>query len=344
MDMDCKSAKAGVSVVILNWNGEKMLEKYLPDVVKYSDVDGVPADVWVIDNASTDNSVDLIKRSFPMVRLLLLDRNYGFAGGYNKGLEQIDSDYLILLNSDVRVTDGWLAPVIRYMENNPEVAVCQPKLMSDRNTSFFEYAGAAGGYIDKYGYPFCRGRVFSDVEEDHGQYDDVQQIFWASGAALFVRTEVFKGVGGFDESFFAHMEEIDLCWRIRNSGYKIMYIPSSVVYHVGAATLKKENPFKTYLNFRNNLYMLYKNLPDHCFRKVMFIRVFLDFVSFMMFVLTFKFDAAAAVFKARRDYVRNRHKYVRQAERNNGDFPVKNFSIVFNYYILRRKTYDKLPL
>lgn len=342
--MDCKSAKTGVSVVILNWNGEKMLEKYLPDVVKYSDVDGVPAEVWVIDNASTDNSVDLIKRSFPMVRLVLLDRNYGFAGGYNKGLEQIDSDYLILLNSDVRVTDGWLAPVIRYMENNQEVAVCQPKLMSDRNTSFFEYAGAAGGYIDKYGYPFCRGRVFSDVEEDHGQYDDLQQIFWASGAALFVRTEVFKGVGGFDESFFAHMEEIDLCWRIRNSGYQIMYIPSSVVYHVGAATLKKENPFKTYLNFRNNLYMLYKNLPDHCFRKVMFIRFFLDFVSFMMFVLTFKFDAAAAVFKARRDYVRNRHKYVRQAERNSGDFPVKNFSIVFNYYILWRKTYDKLPL
>lgn len=330
-----------VAVAILNWNGLDVLKRYLPDVVKYSGGDGFS--VFVIDNKSDDGSVAWIRDNFPSVNMVQLDSNYGFAGGYNRGLESIDSEYYILLNSDVRVTEGWIEPLISYMDVNPEVAVCQPKLLSDRNSDMFEYAGAAGGFIDKYGYPFCRGRVFSHIEKDNGQYDDSVPVFWASGAALFVRSGVYREAGGFDESFFAHMEEIDLCWRIRNMGYRIMYVHNSIVYHLGAATLKKENPYKTYLNFRNNLLMLYKNLPDRYLEHVMAVRRFLDFVSIMMFALTFKFDAAKAVMKARRDFNRNKYKYSRDRNRNCSESPLKDFSVVVQYYLLGKNTYNKLP-
>lgn len=342
--MDKVVFKKRIAVVILNWNGASMLDRYLPDVVRYSSSDKFDVKVYVIDNASTDNSVELLKRDFPEVGLIVLDTNYGFAGGYNRGLKHIDSEYYVLLNSDVRVTPDWLLPIAGYMEQHADVAACQPKLLSERNNMFFEYAGAAGGFIDKYGYPFCRGRLFSQVEKDNGQYDDDREIFWASGAALFVRSDVFWKAGAFDESFFAHMEEIDLCWRIRNEGYRIMYIHSSVVYHVGAATLKKESPFKTYLNFRNNLFMLYKNLPDKCFRRVMLTRKLLDFMSFMMFVLTFNWKAAGAVYRARRDFNASKHKYSRLEGRNSGRFPDMDFSVVLHYYFLGKKTFDRLPL
>lgn len=339
--MSLNNRKYKVAVVILNWNGKTVMERYLPYVVRHSEFRDTA--IIVVDNNSTDDSVEWLAKNYPSVERVVLDSNYGFAGGYNRGLVGIDSEYFVLLNSDVRPSDGWLEPVIRYMDENPDVAVCQPKLMSDRYDGMFEYAGAAGGFIDKYGYPFCRGRIFSCLERDNGQYDDRCPVMWASGAAFFVRSDIYRKAGGFDESFFAHMEEIDLCWRIRNMGYAVMYVPDSVVYHLGAATLQKENPYKTYLNFRNNLFMLYKNLPDSMLKKVMQVRSVLDFISFMVFLLTFKFSAARAVRKARKDFKSDKCKYKRDINRNCGNFPVKDFSIVCNYYLFGRKIYKKLP-
>lgn len=333
--------KYKVAIVILNWNGYEMLKTYLPSVIEHSKINDCA--VVVIDNNSSDNSLALLESEYPMVDVVRLDKNYGFAGGYNHGLKSIDAYYYVLLNSDVRVSDKWLEPIIDFMDKNLGVAACQPKLRSDREPERFEYAGAAGGFIDKYGYPFCRGRVFECVERDCGQYDDVTEIFWASGAALFVRTEMFWEVGGFDETFFAHMEEIDLCWRLKNRGYSIFCIPDSVVYHLGAATLKKENPFKTYLNFRNNLYMLHKNLPDKSLNRVLFARFLLDYLSVIVFVVSLKFKSALAVVKARKDFKKNKFLYVRKLKDNEVmRWPVFNFSIVFRYYVSDCNTFKKL--
>ena len=245
-----------VSVVILNWNGVDMLRKFIPSVIDNSVGEGI--EICVADNASSDGSLEMLRTEFPVVRLIELDRNYGFAEGYNRALAQVDAEYVVLLNSDVEVTSHWLEPLLDYMDTHSGTVACQPKLLSWHNKEYFEYAGASGGFIDRYGYPFCRGRIFDVVEKDCGQYDTVTEVMWVTGAALFIRLADYREVGGLDDHFFAHMEEIDLCWRLRSRGKKLVCIPQSVVYHVGGATLKKENPRKTFLNFRNNLLMLYK--------------------------------------------------------------------------------------
>lgn len=289
-----------VSVVILNWNGCDMLRSFLPSVVRYSSGDSV--EVCVADNGSTDRSVEMLQQEFPSVRLIVLEENNGFADGYNLALKQVESEYVVLLNSDVEVTEGWLQPQVDYLDAHPEVAACQPKIRAWREKEKFEYAGAAGGFIDCYGYPFCRGRILNVVEKDNGQYDSVIPIFWATGAALFIRLNDYREVGGLDGRFFAHMEEIDLCWRLRARGKSIVCLPQSVVYHVGGATLKKENPHKTFLNFRNNLVMLYKNLPDAELASVMRVRCVLDYVAALTFVLKGQFANACAVRRARQEF------------------------------------------
>ncbi len=300
------------SVVILNWNGAEMLRRFLPSVLAYSQGEGV--EICVADNASSDDSCEVIEREFPDVRLIRLSKNYGFAEGYNRALQQVDAEYVVLLNSDVEVTSGWLQPMTDYLDKHPQVAACQPKLLSFRDKSCFEYAGAAGGFIDKYGYPFCRGRIFDVVESDHGQYEDIIPVFWATGAALLIRLQVYREAGGLDGRFFAHMEEIDLCWRLRSRGYGIVCLPFSKVYHVGGATLKKENPRKTLLNFRNNLIMLYKNLPESELQKVMCVRLFLDYLAAFVFLLKGDKSNALAVLKAREEYKSMRSLF--QADRN----------------------------
>lgn len=289
-----------IAVVILNWNGCDMLRSFLPSVVRFSEADG--AVVYVADNGSTDASVAMLRREFPSVRLILLEENHGFADGYNLALKQVEAEYVVLLNSDVEVTEHWLVPLVEYMDAHPETAACQPKIRSWRNKGQLEYAGAAGGFIDRYGYPFCRGRIMGVVEEDKGQYDTVIPIFWATGAALFIRLADYREAGGLDGRFFAHMEEIDLCWRLRARGRQIVCIPRSVVFHVGGATLKKESPKKTFLNFRNNLLMLYKNLPPEDLAPVMRVRAVLDYVAAFSFMLKGQLPNALAVFRARRAY------------------------------------------
>ena len=333
-------------VVILNWNGVGMLQKFLPGVIKYSQGEGV--EVCVADNGSTDESVAWLQTYCPDVRLIVLDKNYGFADGYNKALEQVEAEYVVLLNSDVEVTPRWLEPMVTYMDAHPEVAACQPKIRAERNKEYFEYAGAAGGYIDKYGYPFCRGRIFDIVEKDQGQYDTVAPIFWATGAALFIRLKDYREAGGLDGRFFAHMEEIDLCWRLRARGRKLVCIPQSIVYHVGAATLKKENPRKTYLNFRNNLLMLYKNLPEKDLTKVLLVRRFLDWVATLVFLLKGEKQAASAVIQAQKDFKRMRPDFAESRSENmvktiKRAIPEKvNYSILWKYHAERKKEYADL--
>lgn len=301
-----------VAVVILNYNGEEMLGRFLPTVVENTP----GADIVVVDNASTDSSVALVKERFPAVRLIVLDRNYGFADGYNKAMAMVDAEYALLLNSDVEVTPGWLEPLVEALDADSCIAACQPKVLDYKRKAFFEYAGAAGGFIDRYGYPFCRGRIFETVEEDKGQYDDVADVFWATGAAMLVRTAVYREVCGLDGRFFAHMEEIDLCWRMHARGYRIVCVPGSRVYHVGGATLSSANPRKTYLNFRNNLLMLYKNLPAKELRGIMRVRRILDYVAAFKFALTGGFDHCMAVFRARRDFRRVKKDYTAAREAN----------------------------
>ena len=278
-----------------------MLATYLPGVVEYSRDD---AKVIVADNDSTDDSIRLLQTRFKDVEIIRLDRNWGFAEGYNKALAQVDADYYVLLNSDVEVTHHWLTPLVEFMDAHPEVAACQPKLLSEKNKDSFEYAGASGGFIDKYGYPFCRGRIFESVEEDNGQYDYRQEVFWATGACLMIRAEDYRRIGGLDGKFFAHNEEIDMCWRLHLAGRKIFCIPESTVYHVGGGTLPKGNPRKTYLNFRNNLTMLYKNLSEQELKKVMRVRRVLDYVAALQMLLTGKPGEMKAVIKARRDFAK----------------------------------------
>ncbi len=282
------------AVVILNYNGVVFLKKYLPTVIRYSK----DAAIVVADNASTDESVEFMKREFPQIRLLENRENAGFAGGYNWALSQVESDYYVLLNSDIEVTPNWLQPVINLMESDETIAACQPKVRSIFQKDYFEYAGASGGFIDQWGYPFCRGRIFEDIEKDHGQYDDVREVFWATGACLFVRADIFHLLGGLDEDFFAHMEEIDFCWRAKNKGFKIMVQPASVVFHVGGGTLPKSSARKTYLNFRNNFMLLYKNLPQNRLWKVFAVRLFLDGLAGIRFLMQGNFQDIIAIIKA----------------------------------------------
>lgn len=280
------------AIVILNFNGKKHLETYLPSVIKYS----VGCKIIVIDNCSTDDSVSFLKTHYPTVEIIINDKNYGFAGGYNKGLEKVNATYLVLLNSDVEVTENWLIDPLKELSHS-DIAACQPKIRAIQPRENFEYAGASGGFIDKYGFPFCRGRIFDNAEKDRHQYDSPIEIFWATGACMFVKSKLFFDAGGFDADFFAHMEEIDLCWRFKLMGYKIMVIPSSTVHHLGGGTLQYNSPFKTRLNFRNNLFLLQKNLQYNRFSTI-FIRMCLDGIAAMRFLLTGKFNHFGAVFKA----------------------------------------------
>ena len=332
------------AVVILNYNGAGMLRRFLPSVIEYSH----EASIYVADNGSSDESCDVVRNEFPALKLMVLDHKYGFAEGYNRALAQVDEEYAVLLNSDVEVTRGWLSPMTQFLDSNPEVAACQPKLLSFKQKDFFEYAGAAGGFIDKWGYTFCRGRIFNTVERDSGQYDDTTDVFWATGAALMIRNEVYKNNGGLDGRFFAHMEEIDLCWRLRSRGYRIACVPQSHVYHVGGATLKKENPQKTYLNFRNNLLMIYKNAPDCQLKKIMLFRKVFDNVAALKFLASGDYAAFKAVRKARRDFKAMRSGYDKARAENmklavTTRIPeVLKSSILYKYYLGFKHTYSSL--
>ena len=332
------------AVVILNYNGAGMLRRFLPSVIKYSP----EASIYVADNGSSDESCDVVRNEFPAVKLMVLDHNYGFAEGYNRALAQVDEEYAVLLNSDVEVTRGWLSPMTQVLDSNPEVAACQPKLLSFKQKDFFEYAGAAGGFIDKWGYTFCRGRIFNTVESDSGQYDDTTDVFWATGAALMIRNEVYKNNGGLDGRFFAHMEEIDLCWRLRSMVYRIACVPQSHVYHVGGATLKKENPQKTYLIFRNNLLMIYKNAPDCQLKKIMLFRKVFANVAALKFLASGDYAAFKAERKARRDFKAMRSGYDKARAENmklavTTRIPeVLKSSILYKYYLGFKHTYSSL--
>jgi GT2 family glycosyltransferase len=275
-----ETQKIKTAVVVLNWNGKAWLEKFLANLVKHSQ----ESTVFVADNASTDDSVDFVKSNFPSVKIIINASNGGYAKGYNDALKQIDAEYFVLINSDIEVTEDWLSPIIDLMDSDKKIAACQPKLLDYKNKAKFEYAGASGGFIDNLGYPFCRGRIFDDIEQDNGQYNDAIEVFWATGACLFVRSTSFNEVGCLDEDFFAHQEEIDLCWRLKNKGYKIMVQPKSVVYHVGGGTLNAGSPFKTHLNFRNNLFMLFKNLPTFSLFTTIPTRLLLDGVAALTFL------------------------------------------------------------
>jgi hypothetical protein len=318
-----------VAVVILNWNGVQLLEQFLPSIVKNSP----EATVFVADNASTDNSISYVNTFFPTVKIIKNDLNLGFAGGYNEALKSVDADVFALINSDIEVTENWLKPIITTFENEPKTAIIQPKILDYKRKEYFEYAGAAGGFIDKYGYPYCRGRIFETLEKDNGQYDDTSEIFWASGACFFIRSSVYKELKGFDADFFAHQEEIDLCWRTINKGYTIMYNSASVVYHVGGATLQQGNPKKTFLNFRNSLLMLTKNLPQKEIYSILFQRMILDGIAAIQFLLKGKTNHFLAVLKAHASFyslftIHYNKREVFQVEKY---YTVK--SIVYLYFI-----------
>jgi len=334
-------ANPRVAIVILNWNGRSFLEKFLPSVI--ANKPG-RANIVVADNASKDESISFLKRSYPELNLIVLEKNLGYAGGYNAALREIEADYFVLLNSDIEVPAGWIEPVIEYLENHPGVAAAQPKILSWHHPSKFEYAGASGGFIDLLAYPFCRGRIFNFLEEDTGQYDEPAKVFWATGACLFVRASAFWQAGGFDERFFAHMEEIDLCWRLQNLGYMIAVEPKSKIFHVGGGTLPKANPFKTYLNFRNSLWLLTKNMPARFFYPLLPIRLGLDMLAALSFLLGGKFSDGFAVFRAHWAFIMK----FRVMRKHAKDLPAKlpcgiyKGSIAFSYFFRRKKTFSQL--
>ena len=330
-----------IAVIILNWNGRKYLEKFLPALVRYSEND---AEIIVADNASTDDSCAFLTENYPRIRIIRNTENGGFARGYNQALKQVDSDYYILLNSDIEVTENWIKPVIDLMEQDEQIAACQPKIRSYLEPRKFEYAGAAGGFIDKYGYPFCRGRIFLSIEEDHGQYDTVSEIFWATGACMFVRAKLFHDFGGLDEDFFAHMEEIDFCWRMKNNGYKIMYCPSSTVFHIGGGTLPKASWRKTYLNFRNNFYLLFKNLPDDRLFRVFVVRLLMDGIAAFKFLFQAGFRDFWAVTRAHLSFYRSygKVKQKRKALKHGNMHLVYGRNIVAEYYLKGKKKFSDL--
>ena len=328
-----------IAVVILNWNGKHLLEEYLPDVVQNSE----EATIYVVDNASTDDSVAYLKQSHPNVKLVQLIDNHGYAGGYNKALEQIDEPIPILMNNDVRPTEGWLRPIIRCFQEEKDVAAIQPKILADDLREHFEYAGASGGYIDHLGYPYCRGRLFDHLEKDEGQYDDEVDIFWASGACLAIRKEVFIRVNGFDEDYFAHQEEIDLCWRIKNLGYRIKVVPTSVVYHLGGGTLNKLNPRKTYYNFRNSLFNLLKNAPLKRYKKLIIKRMLLDAIAVIQFLLLLRWKHALMVLRAHFDYYGYKKRILNKRRSSNAiDDYYHSKNIVFKFFVQGKKRFTNI--
>jgi len=332
-----------VAVVILNYNGKELLEELLPKVIAYSP----EAEVIVVDNASSDDSVLYLETKFPNTRLIKLPHNFGFAGGYNEALSIVKADYYVLLNSDVEVTENWLLPLVTYMDKHPKTAACQPKIKSYKQRTHFEYAGACGGYIDKLGYPFCRGRILDTLEQDNGQYDTITDIFWATGACLLIRSEKYHKTGGLDDRFFAHMEEIDLCWRLKARGNNIVCIPQSTVYHIGAKTLAKEHPQKTYLNFRNNWLMLYKNVPKHL-GGILFARLFLDWAAAIHLLMQGKFRNAFAIIRAEISFISKYHQF--HYDRKNNlhltkiSTPKGLFKgvILWRYYVKKEQTAQNL--
>lgn len=324
-----------LAVVILNWNGKSLLEQFLPSVLQYSN----DAVVYVADNASTDYSIDYVSETFPTVKIIKNTENGGYAKGYNEALKQVEEPLLCLLNSDIEVTKNWLQPIVSEFNTNENTAIIQPKILDFKNKSHFEYAGAAGGFIDKYGYPYCRGRIFETIEEDKGQYNDTKDIFWASGACLFIRNSVFKALNGFDENYFAHMEEIDLCWRAFNTNYNTKYIGTSVVYHVGGATLSNTNPKKTYLNFRNSLFTLFKNADSNLIF-IIWVRMVLDGVAGIRFLFQLKPAFLFAILKAHFSFYKNISRLTKQRKqlpKRSGYFESK--SIVWSYFTKQRTTF-----
>jgi GT2 family glycosyltransferase len=333
---------AKVSIVILNFNGRHFLEKFLPSIIKYSG----GHEIVVADNNSSDDSISILENSFPDIRLIILDENYGFCGGYNRALAQLNSDFFVIINSDVEVTENWINPVLELFQDDEKIAAVQPKLLDYNFKDKFEYAGGAGGFIDKYGYPFCRGRIFDTIETDIGQYDDTSEIFWATGACFFIRAELFKSFGGFDEDFFAHMEEIDLCWRMKSEGFKVFHCGESVVYHVGGGTLSYSNPRKTYLNFRNSLLLLIKNLPVTSLIWKLPFRWLVDYVAVMKFLISGDIKDAFMVIKAHIYVWKNLIKTLKK--RKSQGKTTKNLTgvfpklLLFHYYIFRKKRFSNL--
>ena len=335
-----------VAVVILNWNGKDLLSRFLPSVMEYSAYDLV--DVIVADNGSNDNSLSLLVKDFPKVKIISLDKNYGFAGGYNKALEKVEAEYFVLLNSDVEVTRGWLPPLIDNLDKNKGVAACMPVIKAYHSKNKYEYAGASGGYIDLYGFPFCRGRIFDTIEEDNGQYPKNKTVFWASGACLVIRSSIFSSMNGFDTDFFAHMEEIDLCWRMKNRGFEINVVTESVVYHVGGGTLSNDSPNKLYLNFRNSLFMLYKNLPESSMRGVLLRRKILDGIAAVKFLVSLKPKYFMSVLNAHISFYKS-IKILKEKrfslEKNRTKFSHKEIlgnSLVISYFLKGKKVFTDL--
>jgi len=325
-----------IAVVILNWNGAKLLEQFLPSVVAYSE----EATIYVADNASTDNSIEIIQSKFPQITIIKNEGNYGFAKGYNVALQQVEEDYYALVNSDIEVTENWLAPILSVFDNEGNVGIIQPKILDYKNKAYFEYAGAAGGYIDKFGYPYCRGRMFDTLEKDQGQYNDDVDIFWASGACLFIRKDIYRKLNGFDDDFFAHQEEIDLCWRAFNLGYTAKYTSKSVVYHVGGATLNEGNPRKTFLNFRNSLLMLTKNLPERKLFLILFLRLCLDGLAGIQFILKGKFKHCWAIIKAHFAFYSLINKTLKKRNGKKRPDYYRSKSIVYQYFVKNGKVFE----
>jgi GT2 family glycosyltransferase len=325
-----------IAVVVLNWNGVKLLEQFLPSVISYSN----EATIYVADNASSDNSIQFVKDNYPTIKIIQNDGNYGFANGYNIALQQVEEEYYCLLNSDVEVTENWLTPILSIFKSESDVAIIQPKILDFKNKEYFEYAGAAGGFIDKYGYPFCRGRIFETIEKDNHQYDDEKDIFWASGACFFIRKDIYRKLNGFDGDFFAHQEEIDLCWRAFNLGYKAKYTSQSIVYHLGGATLNEGNPKKTFLNFRNSLLMLLKNLPKNKLFTILFMRLVLDGIAGIKFIFQGKFKHCFAIIKAHFHFY---HLISKNLNKRNSVQKANYFhtkSIVYSYFVKGGKVFD----
>ncbi|WP_047448786.1 glycosyltransferase family 2 protein [Alistipes sp. ZOR0009] len=331
-----------VAVIILNWNGITFLKQFLPSVI--ANTPAAIADIIVADNGSNDESVQHIKATHPSVQIIQFDRNYGFTGGYNKAISSINHEYTVLLNSDVEVPQGWLEPLVAEMDKNKEVGACMPKIIAQQNKDSFEYAGASGGFLDKFGYPFCRGRILSSLENDNGQYDNPTPVFWASGACLMVRTRLYRELGGLDSDFFAHMEEIDFCWRLQHEGYKVMAYPQSKVYHVGGGTLPNNNPRKMYLNFRNSLLMLTKNLPKRLLFRTLFIRMILDGAAGIVFLLQGKWSFFVSVLKAHRDFYKMADKFIekRKSISKHSTLGLYKKSIILSYVVKGKKTFSRL--
>lgn len=327
-----------IAVIILNWNGKSLLEKFLPSVIEYSP----EATIYIADNASKDDSVAFVRAHFPTVQIIQNEGNFGFAQGYNVALQHLDADVFALVNSDIEVTPQWLQPIITLFQNEPKTAIIQPKILDYKNKEYFEYAGAAGGFIDQYGYPFCRGRIFDTIEKDSGQYDDDCIISWASGACFFIRSDVYRALNGFDADFFAHQEEIDLCWRAINNGHQIRYTSKSTVYHVGGATLEKSNPQKTFLNFRNSLLMLVKNLPKSSLPKVLFVRLVLDGLAGIQFLFKGQPFHTMAIVNAHFHF----YHLLSKSYKKRGTFQSPNYyktkSIVYQYFIKKKRVYSKI--